>query len=133
LGDREGNREGQAANEHLTEISGGAAGEGGRAEFQQGADDDGTGVRDGKGGVGLDTEVTARDEGAGNGQNLRGREGDVERLRDGRAALEDVQHGLVARLDGEDGSGAREDARVIDEMRSAKVGADADVLDDARE
>lgn len=81
----------------------------------------------------LDTEVTARDEGAGNGQNLRGSEGDVERLRDGRTALEDVQHGLVTRLDGEDGSGAREDAGVIDEMRSAKVGADADVLDDARE
>jgi hypothetical protein len=39
----------------------------------------------------------------------------------------------VTRLDGEDGSGAREDAGVIDEMRSAKVGADADVLDDARE
>jgi hypothetical protein len=81
----------------------------------------------------LDTEVTAVDEGAGDGQNLIGKEGDVERLWDGWHALEEVQNGLVTRFDGRDGRGGREDARVLHEVRSAEVRPDADVLDDLRE
>jgi len=76
----------------------------------------------------LDTEVTAFDEAAGKGKNLIGKEGDVERLRDEREALEEVEEGLVARFDGHDGTGRSEDARVLDEVCSTKVRPDADVL-----
>lgn len=75
-----------------------------------------------------DTEVATFDEGAGDGKNLLGKKGDVEGLRDGRGALEQVQHGLMARLDGHNGSGGSQDARVLDEVRSTKVRANADVF-----
>jgi len=42
-----------------------------------------------------DTKVATFDEGAGNGKNLLGKQGDVEQLGDGRGTLENVQHGLV--------------------------------------
>ena len=43
------------------------------------------------------------------GEDLAGREGDVEALQDGGArAGEDVEHGLVVHLDGEDGTSSME-------------------------
>src|SRR5579863_7718489 len=75
----------------------------------------------------LDTDVTATDEGAGNSKNLVGKKGDVERLRDDRGSLEEVEDGLVARFDGRNGSGRSEDARVLDKVCSTKERPDADV------
>jgi hypothetical protein len=75
-----------------------------------------------------DTKIATADERAGNGKNLLGKEGDVKRLGDGRATLEKVQYGLVARFDGQDGSGGSQDARVFDEVRSTKVCANAHVF-----
>ena len=76
---------------------------------------------DGAGRTG-DAGVAAGDEAAGDGEDLARGEGDVEALRDGGAgAGEDVEHGLVAGLDGEDGAGGLEDVRVLDEVRGAEV------------
>ena len=86
--------------------------------------------RGGRGKCTCDTEVATFDEGAGNGKNLLGKEGYVEGLRDGRGALENVQQGLVARLDGHDGCGGSQNARVLDEVRSTKVRAHTDVFYD---
>jgi len=77
----------------------------------------------------LDPGVTALDERASDGKNLFESEGDVERLRDGRGAFEEVEDGLVTRFDGRNGSGHGEDARVSDELCSTEVRADADDLD----
>jgi hypothetical protein len=76
------------------------------------------------------TEVATFDEGASNGKNLIGKKGEVERLGDGRCALENVQNGAVARLDGHDGSGSSEDARILDEVRSTQIRGDANMLYD---
>ena len=78
----------------------------------------------------LDTEVTALDEATGNSKNLVGKERNIERLRDERIALEQVEEGLVARFDGHDGCGGSQNARVLDEVRSTKVRAHTDVFYD---
>jgi hypothetical protein len=78
------------------------------------------------------TEVTAFDEGASNGKNLTGTQGEVERCGDGRSTLEHVQHGTVARLDCHDASSISQDAWVSDEVRSTQIRPDANVLDDTR-
>jgi len=76
------------------------------------------------------TEVATFDEGASNGKDFIGKKGEVERLGDGRCTLENVQNGTVARLNGHDGSGSSQDARVLDEVRSTQIGADANMLYD---
>ena len=78
----------------------------------------------------LDTEVTALDEATGNSKNLVGKERNIERLRDERIALEQVEEGLVARFDGHDGSGRSEDARVLDEVCGTEVRPDTNVLNE---
>ena len=135
---------------------GGHAGEGRRAELQRGADGDDLRVGDREPDVScgcdgellwtrplrwvkekkkrtLDAEVTALDEGAGKSKNLIGKEGNVERLRDRREALEEVEDGLMTRFDGHDGGSGGEDAGLLDEVRSTEVRANADVLDELRE
>jgi len=77
-----------------------------------------------------DTEVATFDERAGNSKNLIGKKWDVKRLRDGRSSLEDIQNGVVARLDSHDGSGGSQDARILDEVRSTQIRADAHILYD---
>jgi hypothetical protein len=79
----------------------------------------------------LDAGVTFFDERGDHGNDLAESEGGVERLRDGRGALEEVEDGLVTRFDGGDGSGHGEDARVTDEVGSTEVPAEADVLDES--
>jgi len=69
----------------------------------------------------------------GKRKNLIGKEGNVERLRDRREALEKVEDGLMTRFDGHDGSGCGEDAGLLDEVRGTEVRADADVLDELGE
>jgi hypothetical protein len=80
-----------------------------------------------------DAEVAAGDEPAGDSEHLGRGEAKVECLWDRRAgAGEDVEHGLVARLDGEDRAGGGEQDRVVEQVRRAKVGGDTQVLDDTR-
>ena len=74
------------------------------------------------------TEAAALDEGAGNGKNLLGKEREVERLGDRRGTRENVQDGLVARFDCYYGGGGSQDIRVLNEVCSAKVCANADVF-----
>ena len=78
-------------------------------------------------------EITTTDERSRDGENLLGKQGNVEGLGDGGGTREHVQDRLVARLDGQDGCGSREDGRVPHEMRSTRIRADSDVLDKTRD
>jgi len=131
LVNREGNGGVCATDEHLTVEAGGGAGEGRRGELKGRSGGDGASVSDRQTNVSLDTGLTGSDERGDDGNDLAESEGDVERLRDGRGALEEVEDGLMTRFDGGDGSGHGEDARVIDEVDSTEVPADADVLDES--
>lgn len=73
------------------------------------------------------------DEGRGQGVDLVEGERAIEGLRDGGLPLGRAQDGVVAGLDGQDGSGGGEEGRVGDEGRGSEVGADADALEDTGE
>lgn len=75
-----------------------------------------------------DTKVAARDEGASKGQHFRGHEGNVKRLWDGAALLEDVQECLMTGLNGDNGGSCGQEDGVGDEVSCSEVGGDTEIL-----
>lgn len=76
------------------------------------------------------TEVATRDEGASDCQHFRGHEGNIKRLGDGAALLEDVQEGLMTGLNGDDRGGSGQENGVGNEVSSSEVGRDTEVLNE---
>lgn len=80
------------------------------------------------------TGVTrAGDESPRDGENLLGKEGDIERLREWAGSGEQVQNRLVARLVSHDRGTERKDGRVFYELSSTQVRRNADVLNRTRD
>lgn len=79
-----------------------------------------------------DANITAGDEGACNGEDLAGLEGNVECGGDGSTSGKNIEHRLVARLDCQDGGGSIQKDRIGNESGPTQVGTDTDVLDHAR-
>jgi hypothetical protein len=65
---------------------------------------------------------------ASSGKNFTGRQRDVERLGYGRILVEQVPYTIVARLDCQDASSSSQDVRVLDEVRSTQIRADANTF-----
>ena len=74
------------------------------------------------------SEIATRNERAGDGEHLRGREGNIEGLGDGTGAAEDVQDRLVTGFDCRDGSRVRQENGVVQKVGCTKVGSDTEVL-----
>lgn len=65
----------------------------------------------------MTTHLTAGEEPSRQREDLLGAEGDVEGLPRSTATVEDVEKGLVASLESENGAGSREKGRVGEEAR----------------
>ena len=69
-----------------------------------------------------ETEIAAGDKPAGDGQDLRGGEGDVKSGGDSNTAVEHVQNSLVTGLVGQDRGRSNKELSVVNERRTTEVG-----------
>lgn len=79
-----------------------------------------------------EANVATGDERAGDCQDLRRREGNVERLRDSASSVDQVQDSLVTSLYGQDRGCGCQQFGVRHEMGCAEVGSNAQIFDHSR-